>query len=255
MKSVLCVDKKQGETPLEALERVRDRAHIEPAVPMTYAGRLDPLASGLLIILVGEECKKKEEYLGLDKVYEFEVLYGVATDTGDVLGEIVQIQVSYCADSIFTQVQSREFCQKFEGVSRQAYPRYSSKTVAGKPLFLYAREGEHVEVPEREITIYSLQNLATRLVTTESILFEVVRSVALVRGDFRQEQIIRKWHQWAQSQAGKSWVIASYKARVSSGAYIRVLAGRLGQACGQSALAWKIHRSEVGSYTLDNIDF
>ncbi len=59
--------KELGETPLECLERMRIKHNIGQNTPMTYAGRLDPMADGLLIVLVGEECKKKDTYLGLNK--------------------------------------------------------------------------------------------------------------------------------------------------------------------------------------------
>lgn len=78
--------KNPGETPLTALKRLRYLAQISSDIPLTYAGRLDPLAEGLLIVLGGEECKKKEQFLAVDKVYECTVLLGFATDTGDVLG-------------------------------------------------------------------------------------------------------------------------------------------------------------------------
>ncbi|MDQ3244755.1 MAG: tRNA pseudouridine(55) synthase TruB, partial [bacterium] len=88
VKSFYLLNKKEGETPLEALESFRVKAKIGKEVKMTYAGRLDPMASGLLIILAGEECKNKEKYLRLDKEYNFEVLFGFATDTYDILGKV-----------------------------------------------------------------------------------------------------------------------------------------------------------------------
>ena len=73
MKKVILLNKKEGETPLEALEVFRKRKTKQKKeykdVKMTYAGRLDPMAEGLLIILTGEECKNKEKYLVLDKEY------------------------------------------------------------------------------------------------------------------------------------------------------------------------------------------
>ena len=62
MKEKYFVHKRWGETPLEALERLRAEEGIAADVPMTYAGRLDPAAEGLLIILTGEECKNKDAY-------------------------------------------------------------------------------------------------------------------------------------------------------------------------------------------------
>ena len=88
MKKLLVLNKREGETPLEALENWRLKHKKYKDVKMTYAGRLDPMASGLLVILAGEETKNKEKYLGLDKEYEFEVLFGFSTDTYDILGKI-----------------------------------------------------------------------------------------------------------------------------------------------------------------------
>ena len=87
----IILQKKKGETPLECLERYR-ALHPELAKEkMTYAGRLDPMAEGELLILIGGECKEKEKYLGLDKEYEVDVLFGFKTDTGDVLGKVTEV--------------------------------------------------------------------------------------------------------------------------------------------------------------------
>ena len=80
------IDKHVGETPLVALERFRLAQHIPFGTPLAYAGRLDPMASGKLLILIGDECKVQEKYHSLDKEYHVEVLLGVSSDSGDVLG-------------------------------------------------------------------------------------------------------------------------------------------------------------------------
>ena len=82
----LYLQKKKGETPLACMERFRAENPEYFDIPMTYAGRLDPIATGDLLVLTGEECKKKDEYLGLDKEYEATVLLGFQTDSYDVLG-------------------------------------------------------------------------------------------------------------------------------------------------------------------------
>ena len=71
---IIVLNKKEGETPLEALSNFRAKHKKYKDVKMTYAGRLDPMASGLILILAGEETKNKEKYLTLDKEYSFEVL-------------------------------------------------------------------------------------------------------------------------------------------------------------------------------------
>ncbi len=86
MQKVLELYKKEGETPLETIEGFKKENPEYSEQKMTYAGRLDPMAEGVLIVLVGEECKNKDKYLGLDKEYEFEILWGFETDTYDILG-------------------------------------------------------------------------------------------------------------------------------------------------------------------------
>ena len=79
--------KEKGETPLECIER--HQLHR----PYTYAGRLDPMAEGVLLVLEGEECKDRERYLSKDKTYEYECIVGIKTDTSDALGCITDTLV------------------------------------------------------------------------------------------------------------------------------------------------------------------
>ena len=132
---------------------------------MTYAGRLDPMASGLLLVLAGEETKNKEKYLALDKEYEFEVLFGFATDTYDILGKISSSARQGLAEELTQAKLEKEIKQNlkyFTGKFIQKYPIYSSKTVKGKQLFEYARGGADVELPGREVFVKKLQFLKLR---------------------------------------------------------------------------------------------
>ena len=63
IQSFYVLNKEIGETPLECMERFRLSKGLDPLLPMTYAGRLDPMAEGVLLVLVGEECKNKDKYL------------------------------------------------------------------------------------------------------------------------------------------------------------------------------------------------
>ena len=72
----IAIYKKIGQTPLMALENLRFENPEWVDLPMTYAGRLDPTAEGLLLVLVGEDCKEKDKYLGLSKEYELSILFG-----------------------------------------------------------------------------------------------------------------------------------------------------------------------------------
>jgi len=82
------LEKAVGETPLSCAEEYRGKHPELTGVSMAYAGRLDPMASGKLLVLLGEECKNQAAYHGLDKEYGFSVLLGIGSDSHDVLGRL-----------------------------------------------------------------------------------------------------------------------------------------------------------------------
>lgn len=242
--------KEVGQTPLQALEQYRTEAHIAADVPMTYAGRLDPLAEGELLILIGDECKHKDAYLGLDKVYEIEVLFGVSTDTGDPMG---------CVQHVDTKCISlnQSVLNQYIGSHTWAYPAFSSKTVKGKPLFLWSLEGRisEIEIPVREINIYSLDLVGVRAVSTEELEGDIFNRIARITteaveskrlgADFRREAVMAGWREVFSEYVETQWQIATLHCACSSGTYMRTLAEKLGEQLSTPALALSIVRSEV----------
>lgn len=252
IKKVILLNKKEGETPLEALSLFRSEHKLYATLPMTYAGRLDPMAEGLLVILVGEECKNKEKYLNLDKEYEFQVLFGFATDTYDILGKI---QHSYILQN--TRMSTRDISEKikqnikyFRGKFIQKYPIYSSRTVKGKPLFEYGRDGVGVEIPEREVNVKSLKYLNIRKISSKKLLESIGKRIKKVDGDFRQAEILKIWSQilTAQGESSCSYNIAKFKIKCTSGTYVRGIANSLGEKMSVPALAYSIKRTKIGEY-------
>ena len=122
----LKLDKKSGETPLECINRFKVNNPEYKNDKMTYAGRLDPLASGVLLVLVGEECKNKEEYLKLDKEYELTILFGFKTDSFDILGMIDEKKDgAFNALGNYKKADFEIFLKKFEKKFKQKYPLFS----------------------------------------------------------------------------------------------------------------------------------
>lgn len=242
LQTIASIYKNEGETPLECLERFRfEHPEYKDAV-LSYAGRLDPMAEGLLLILVNEENKNREKYLGLDKVYDIEVLFGIKTDTGDILGKVVK-------DDNFgmPKVLNEEVLESFIGLFTQKYPHYSSKTVQGKPLFQWAREGrlDEIEIPERTSTIYSIDSLGEREIAADDLLDEVLFRIGKVKGDFRQEEIMDSWKK-TLSESDVSFPVLSLRVSCSSGAYMRTLAEGMASKLGVPGLAWRIKRVKIG---------
>ena len=240
------MNKKVGETPLACLDRLRLEKPELAGEPMTYAGRLDPMADGLLLVLVGEECKHREDFLGLDKEYITEILWGVATDTYDILGKII--------DQKTVQEFKIPDLQKFVGKHQQKFPPYSSKPVNGKPLHEWAREDRlaEIEIPSKEIEIKSIELLETRQVPVNEIATEITQRLFLIKGDFRQNEIKGLWNEYFGSTAtlGSNLTISKLSIRCSTGTYIRGLVQELGQATGFGATVLSLRRTKVGDYNL-----
>ncbi|MEK7459497.1 MAG: hypothetical protein AAB636_00330 [Patescibacteria group bacterium] len=258
MEKIIFLNKKEGETPLEALEVFRIKNKSYKDVSMTYAGRLDPLASGLLLILAGEEVNQKQKYLALDKEYEFEILFGFTTDTYDILGVVNNstILTNYRIDNLEKEI--KENLKYFTGKFVQRYPMYSSKTVKGKPLFVYARDGIDVKVPQKEVNVKSLKFIKLRKITSKNLFKNIEKRILKVTGDFRQEEILKIWKKELtirispQGKALRSYYVASFKIKCESGTYVRSIANSLGKKINIPTLAYSIKRTKIGEYGIIN---
>ncbi|MDQ5901305.1 MAG: tRNA pseudouridine55 synthase [Patescibacteria group bacterium] len=209
--------KKIGETPLEALKRLSLEMPEIKDLSMTYAGRLDPLAEGELLVLLGEECKKKDEYLGLDKEYEFEMLFGFKTDSYDLLG--VAEKFDFNKQDVLNNLE-KEIISRI-GKFSQKYPPFSSKTVGGVPLFQKTKNGEDYDAPEKDVEIYKAGFLGFKEIKGENLLSLIKEKMFLVSGDFRQEEIVKKWENILSGEEEKYFLIAKAIIHCSSGTYVR----------------------------------
>lgn len=237
------VYKNLGETPLEALERTRLNKGLDPLLPMTYAGRLDPMAEGVLLVLVGDECKNKQKYLDMPKEYETEILFGIETDTFDILG-----LPKITEDVVFSKDCLLEKIDKYIGKSTQVYPSFSSKTVSGKPLFQYFREGEDVALPKREVEVFSIDFLEERNLSSDFLLQQIEERISKVKGDFRQSEILLAWNKILAEK--REFKIIKLKINCGSGFYVRRFADSLGKEFGMGAIAYSIKRTKVGNFSI-----
>lgn len=245
---VLNLYKEIGETPLERMERfVRDNPQYEN-IPMTYAGRLDPMAEGVLVVLTGDEVHKKHFFNALSKEYESEFLFGVSTDTFDVLGKIVEAE-----DDIVVPFGSllKELAV-FEGPQQQKLPPFASEKMGGIALWRLAKDGKigPDDTPAKEITIKQINLQKLSDLPKEMLDSEVTRRIKLVKGDFRQKELLMTWEETLRGLSGDTFQLARVHVECSTGTYIRRIAYDLGQTLGIPTLAYSILRTRVGSYTI-----
>jgi tRNA pseudouridine55 synthase len=245
--------KQKGETPLQALERFRIEEPTYSQEKLSYAGRLDPMAEGIMLVLVGSENTEREKYLGLDKTYVTEILFGISTDTGDVLG--LSISGSNSSDTgrkiDFGDSEIKNILDKSIGKFSQKYPAYSSKSFAGD--YQNARSGSTAE-HSHEVEIYSAELLDTGEISASNLLSDIEKDIAKVEGDFRQAEILAKWQEILTPKGVLGeFIVAKIRLKVSSGFYVRQFAEDLGKSLGVPALVLSILREQVGDYGLDSI--
>jgi len=136
---ILLVDKPQGITSHDVVDRLRRKLRMKK---IGHAGTLDPLATGLLIMLIGKATKVSQFLISLDKAYEGTFLLGVETDSQDADGEVVAEKP---LPEGLSEAQLIEEMAGFLGDQYQTPPMFSAKKIDGVPLYKMARKGKTVE--------------------------------------------------------------------------------------------------------------
>lgn len=248
--------KKRGETPLQCIDAWRLKNPAFEDVPASYAGRLDPMAEGSLLVLLGKECRRQKEYTKLDKEYEIEVLFDLGTDTGDTLGlpDYKGVKSELSRSEIISAIK------KMEGTHSVPYPIYSSKTVNGKPLFLYALEKtlDTIELPLHDETIYRISNIEISTLTNAEVEKNIVDGLSYVPrsdepskalgADFRQDVIRAGWKLLLESIDERTFIVIRMRVTCGTGTYMRTLAERIGAELKTMGLVLSIKRTKIGTF-------
>lgn len=240
---LILIDKPYGVTPLEAIEALRRLGIVSEQEKATYAGRLDPLATGLMLILKEEGVHQKEMYLGLPKTYEIEITFGVSTDTGDVLGLPKSTQGAAKLVPSIEQVVAL-----LESTKEITYPAFSSKTVDGIALHEHTRAQSEIERPLRAASFH-VTHSSTSSRSGKEIVDLAQNACAMVKGNFRQQQIAHAWNALNLPQELTSYTLTI---DASSGTYMRAIPELLESTFGVASVITKIHRTKVGEFTLAN---
>lgn len=230
---IVLINKPAGITSFDvirALRKVYTNEYDEKAPKMGHAGTLDPAATGLMIIGMGEGTKQLKDCIGLDKEYSAEILLGEKRSTGDMDGEVLEeVLVPEISHDVIAG-----HLERMQGTLRLPVSAYSAMKKGGVPMYKRAREaqkiGELVKVvPWRDMEVFEAVLITPDATTT----------TAVNRGSCGGENV---------SKTGK--VIVSVKFRVGSGTYIRSLAEELGSRLGYPATLYSLKRTKVGDFSL-----
>lgn len=203
MNGILLLDKPLGLSSNRALQIVKHRVG---AAKAGHVGSLDPLATGMLPICLGEATKIAGEILSGRKCYQFTVKLGARTATGDAEGEVIETQPV----PQFGEEQVAAALERFKGAQQQTPPMYSALKKDGQPLYKLARAGQEVERAPRSIEIFDLAVGAA-----------------------------------AEPGVAAAADALSLEATCSKGTYIRVLAEDIARALGTCGHVIKLRRSWV----------
>ncbi len=146
---VLLLDKPLGMSSNAALQKVKWQYQAKKA---GHTGALDPLATGLLPICFGQATKVSEYLLGSNKKYTTVIKLGEVTDTRDAEGEVVESRAVTVSDG---EIQAA--LNAFRGRIKQVPPMYSALKKDGQPLYKLARKGQEIELPARDMMVFSLE--------------------------------------------------------------------------------------------------
>jgi tRNA pseudouridine55 synthase len=148
MNKMFLVDKPSGLTSSRVVERIKKKFNVKAG----HTGTLDPLATGLLIVLTGKFTKNASSFLKLDKAYEVKVVLGIETDTFDSEGTVLR----QCATEV-TRQELERVLKEFDGDIWQTPPLFSAKKMAGQKAYQLARKGISVDMPPKKVSIHSLE--------------------------------------------------------------------------------------------------
>lgn len=148
MEGILLVDKPRDHTSHDVVARLRGKLKMKR---IGHAGTLDPMATGLLVILVGKATKVSQYLVSLDKEYEGTIELGKVTDTQDAEGEVMETKPV----PVLTEDDVQATIKSFLGDQYQLPPMYSAIKIAGQPLYKAARKGEEVAREPRFIRVMS----------------------------------------------------------------------------------------------------
>jgi tRNA pseudouridine55 synthase len=148
MEGVLLVDKPTDHTSHDVVARLRRKLHMKR---IDHAGTLDPMATGLLIMLIGKATRISQYLISLDKEYEGTIELGKVTDTQDADGEVMETRPV----PPLTETQVKAAVNSFMGDQYQTPPMYSAVKIDGVPLYKSARKGQEIEREPRFIRVMS----------------------------------------------------------------------------------------------------
>ncbi len=280
MNEVIPLNKPLGVTSYDV---IRELKKLYPRQKIGHAGTLDPLANGILICLIGSGATRRQsEFMNVSKDYEFDVLFGVGTDTFDILGLITSpvpmhskenedlspvmlnetpvilnsFQDPTTKDEVYAPSDIKKLVEEnlhhFKGKYFQKVPPFSAVKIDGRELYRWYLDGRinEIQIPEKEIEVEDINILNMEEISKQDLEKRITELVDLVKSGFRQKLVLESWQKYFTETKQENFLVVKIKAKVSKGTYVRAIANDLGSRIGIPACTITITRTRVGDFKL-----
>jgi tRNA U55 pseudouridine synthase TruB len=206
--------KKIGESMNELIDRFREEYKCDK---ITYAGKLDPIANGIVTILTDDDIYSRDKYMNKDKIYRFKLIHTITTDTYDILG-LLNSEDEKLVDSVD---DNKEYDME--------YPPYSSYKIKGKPLWYYTLNNIKFDnKPSKKIKLHYLKKINEEKVDKDTIIDRITKIINKVnKNTFRQESILKSY----ENLKKKEYTISEYEIKLSSGGFVRYFGNMMNGTC------------------------
>lgn len=214
-------------------------------VVSSHTGTLDPMAEGVVIILLGDEHVNKYDYAKWKKTYEFEILFGISTVSYDGMGFITKDHKVDVNKSALESIPAL-----FKGDYTQKVPPYSAVKYKGKKLFEHAKLNSlPLELPEKKGKIFELSFLGYREIRTSELVENIISRIKKVKGDFCQQELITQWQDFiTRLDKNRTSGLAKFSVTMSKGMYVRSLSQDICRKLLVNGLTFSIKRVKNGIY-------
>ena len=167
---ILIVNKPSGITSRDVVNIVGKTLNIKK---VGHTGTLDPMATGVLVLCLGNALKVCELITANDKEYIAKVILGIETETLDTTSPIINTKKTN-----ITKEEIEKVLNSFKGSYLQEVPKYSAVKINGKKLYEYAREGKEIELPKKMVTIYDIQLISDITYYNDTTTFYIKTTVS-----------------------------------------------------------------------------
>lgn len=246
---ILTIWKPYGITSIQLIKQYQKEYDIKK---ITCVGRLDPLAQGELKILTDSDTKKMKDYLCKNKIYNFDLILGIETESHDCLSEIKNIdnELKETNETILKKI--KDFTKTY---TTQSFPLVSSFVISHdghkEPLWWFYRNGyRNIQLPEKKIEIYNLNVNYIKKEKLKDITKKFMERINTIKdtcnkNEFQVEDRIKQWNKVNESSGNLNILRINIDINVSSGFYVRRFCHDFGKYLNSFGIAFDITRTNI----------